>query len=142
VFVLDADQDRDDLVRQCLKIGYEELAGELDGGMTPWRAAGLPEQQLELSPNAPAPTATVLDVRQASEYVDGHAPATTHVELGSLVERAASVAPANPVVMCGHGERAMTGASLLERSGSRPAVFLGGPRDLARERGEELVRDR
>jgi hydroxyacylglutathione hydrolase len=140
VFVADADQDRGDLVRQCLKIGYEELAGELAGGMTSGRAAGLPEQQIELSPNPPAPMATVVDVRQASEYAAGHAPATMHVELGSLVERAASVAPANPVVVCGHGERAMTGASLLERSGSRPAVFLGGARDLARARGEQLVR--
>jgi hydroxyacylglutathione hydrolase len=140
VFVADADQDRGDLVRQCLKIGYEELAGELAGGMPTWRAAGQPEQQVELSPNPPAPMATVLDVRQASEYAAGHAPATTHVELGSLAGQAASVASAEPVLMCGHGERAMTAASLLERSGSRPAVFLGGARDLARARGQQLVR--
>lgn len=139
-FVADADQDRGDLVRQCLKIGYEDLAGELAGGMAAWRAAGLPEQQIDLSPNPPAPMATVLDVRQANEYAAGHAPATTHVELGSLARQAASLASAEPVLMCGHGERAMTAASLLERSGSRPAVFLGGARDLARARGEQLVR--
>jgi rhodanese-related sulfurtransferase len=141
-FVLDAEQDRNELVRQCLKIGYEHLAGELAGGMASWRAAGLPERRMELSAMAPARMAAVLDVRQASEYAAAHAVGTTHVELGSLLDQAAEVGHANPVVMCGHGERAMTGASLLERHGSRPAVFLGGPRDLARERGEPLVRSR
>ena len=117
----DADQDRVDLVRQCLKIGYERLTGELAGGMAGWRAAGLDEMRIELSANAPAARATVIDVRQASEYAAGHAAATTHIELGSLAEQ--QVESAYPVLMCGHGERAMTAASLLERTGSRPAVF-------------------
>ena len=140
VFVIDADQDRADLVRQCLKIGHERLAGELASGMETWRAAGLPEQRLELSDNAPDRTASVVDVRQWSEYAAGHAPDTSHIELGSLSRPAVTLGSDQPVLMCGHGERAMTAASLLERSGSRPAVFLGGPRDLVRERGEQLVR--
>ena len=140
VFVVHPDQDREDLVRQCLKIGYEHLRGELAGGMESWRAAGLPAERTELGPNAPAEHAPILDVRQTSEYEAGHLPGANHVELGSLAELAGSLAAASPVVMCGHGERAMTGASLLERNGSRPAVFLGGPAEMARERGEQLVR--
>lgn len=140
VFVAGADQDRVDLVRQCLKIGYEKLTGELAGGMALWRAAGLAELRIELSADAPPSTAQVVDVRQAGEYATGHAAATTHVELGSLAGHAVNLA--EPVLMCGHGERAMTGASLLERNGSRPAVFQGGPRDLARARGEQLISDR
>ena len=42
--------------------------------------------------------------------------------------------------MCGHGERAMTAASLLERSGREAAVFEGSPRDWARSSGEQLER--
>lgn len=139
VFVADADQDRDDLVRQCLKIGYEQLGGELADGIESWRAAGRAEQRIELAAAAPPPQVPILDVRQASEYMAGHLPAATHVELGSLAERAGSLAGADPLVLCGHGERAMTGASLLERNGARPAVFLGGPSQLARARGEQLV---
>jgi hydroxyacylglutathione hydrolase len=48
LFVLEAAQDRRELVRQCRGIGYEQLVGELAGGMTAWRAAGLPEGRLEL----------------------------------------------------------------------------------------------
>jgi len=44
-----------------------------------------------------------------------------------------SLAPDGPiVVMCGHGERAMTAASLLERAGhSAVTVLVGGPDDWA-----------
>ena len=42
LFILDDDQDRTDLVRQCLDVGLERLVGELDGGIAAWTAAGLP----------------------------------------------------------------------------------------------------
>jgi hydroxyacylglutathione hydrolase len=43
------------------------------------------------------------------------------------------------VVMCGHGERAMTAASLLARAGtSRLAVLMGGPADWAKAAGRPL----
>jgi len=142
VFVAEADQDRVDLVRQCLKIGYEKLSGEATGGMKAWRTAGQPEVRTELSAKPPPPTAQVVDVRQASEFAAGRAAGTTHLELGSLPKHALDLASAERVLMCGHGERAMTAASLLERVGSRAAVFQGGPRDLARERGEQLITDR
>jgi len=142
VFVLDADQDRDDLVWQCLKIGYENLSGELSGGMAAWRAAGLPERDTELSPHAPEAGATIVDVRQASEFSAGHLTGSRHLELGRLPDQAGDIGAPDPVLMCGHGERAMTGASLLERGGGRPAVVLGGPGDVARQRGEQLVRPR
>ena len=40
IFILGDEQDRDELVRQCLDVGYEMLAGEIDGGIDAWRAAG------------------------------------------------------------------------------------------------------
>jgi rhodanese-related sulfurtransferase len=44
------------------------------------------------------------------------------------------------VVMCGHGERAMTGASVLERAGHRDlAVVHGGPDDWAVATGRRLA---
>jgi len=42
-------------------------------------------------------------------------------------------------VMCGHGERAMTAATLLERAGHRDlAVLVGGAHDWATITGEHL----
>ena len=47
--------------------------------------------------------------------------------------------PDGAVVMCGHGERAMTAASLLRREGRRGlAVLSGGPADWAAAAGRPL----
>src|SRR5512133_3514324 len=131
VFVLDEDQDRGELARQCRTIGYDHLVGELAGGMAAWRAAGLPQAQLPLveAEQLGDQPALVLDVRQASEVADGHLPGAVTVELGALAgDRLSAQLPEGPVtVMCSHGERAMTAASLLERAGRQDLrVALGG----------------
>jgi rhodanese-related sulfurtransferase len=80
----------------------------------------------------------VLDVRQVAEYASGHVPGAVHVELGDLPGQAQD-APKGVVVMCGHGERAMTAASLLERAGHRGlAVLAGGAEDWAAVTGRPL----
>jgi glyoxylase-like metal-dependent hydrolase (beta-lactamase superfamily II)/rhodanese-related sulfurtransferase len=145
VFVLDEDQDRGELARQCRTIGYDHTVGELAGGMAGWRAAGLPEARLPLVEaeqldNQPG---RVLDVRQASEVADGHLPGALTVELGALAgDRLAVEVPEGPVaVMCGHGERAMTAASLLERAGHQDLrVAIGGPKEWQRATGQALAR--
>ncbi|HEY7607055.1 MAG TPA: rhodanese-like domain-containing protein [Actinomycetes bacterium] len=145
VFVLDEDQDRGELVRQCRTIGYDHLVGELAGGMAAWRAAGLPQSQLSLveAEQVDNQPARVLDVRQANEVADGHLPGALTVELGALADdRLAAGLPEGPVtVMCGHGERAMTAASLLERAGHKDLrVAHGGPKEWQRATGQTLAR--
>jgi glyoxylase-like metal-dependent hydrolase (beta-lactamase superfamily II)/rhodanese-related sulfurtransferase len=139
VFVLDDRQDRVELVRQSLKVGYDNLAGELAGGMAAWRAAGRPEARTELVRDPAALREPLLDVRQAAEYTAGHVPAATLVELGSLATRAGELATEAVTVMCGHAERATTAASLLERAGGRPSVFVGGAEDWSRALGRPLA---
>jgi rhodanese-related sulfurtransferase len=137
VFVLNEGQNRSDLVRQALGIGYEMLAGEVAGGVEAWREAGRPVAATALTRTASV--GPVLDVRQASEYDAGHVRGAAAIELGTLSRHVADV-PERVTVMCGHGERAMTAASLLERSGRDAAVFEGSPRDWARSSGEPLER--
>jgi glyoxylase-like metal-dependent hydrolase (beta-lactamase superfamily II)/rhodanese-related sulfurtransferase len=135
VFVLDDRQDRTEVVRQALKVGYENLTGELAGGMAAWRAAGRPEARTELVRDPTALRGPILDVRQTAEYTAGHVPTAALVELGSLRERAGELVTEAATVMCGHGERAATAASLLERAGGSPSVFVGGTRDWSRAVG-------
>jgi rhodanese-related sulfurtransferase len=132
VFVLGADQDRSELVRQCHQIGYDRIVGELTGGMTAWSAAGMPAQATPLGDVTQLPHGRqVLDVRQAREHAEGHVPGVTHVELGRLPDIAGQLDGID-AVMCGHGERAATAASILERAG-RPGVtvVVGGLGDWA-----------
>jgi hydroxyacylglutathione hydrolase len=138
VFVLEPGQDRADLVRQARGIGYEQLAGELAGGVPAWEAAALPVRRIRLTPAAEV-TGSVLDVRQAAEYQAGHLPGVSHIELGSLTGRAAELDGEPLTLMCGHGERAMTAASLLARRGHPSlAVAVGGPPDWAAAHGRPL----
>jgi glyoxylase-like metal-dependent hydrolase (beta-lactamase superfamily II)/rhodanese-related sulfurtransferase len=131
VFVLDPQQDAADLVRQARTIGYDDLAGVIDGGIEGWRAADLPVAVTELV-DAAHLDRPVIDVRQSSEHATGHIPGASLVELGD-VSRAAATRPSGVVaVMCAHGERAATAASLLERVGwGNVAVVIGGPREWA-----------
>jgi hydroxyacylglutathione hydrolase len=136
VFVVDDDQDLRELVRQCLSVGYEHLVGRLEGGMTAWIDAGLPTASIALV-DADAIEGGLLDVRQASEFGAGHVPGARNVELGSI--RGANLSRAPLTVMCGHGERAMTAASLLRpNSTCELRVLLGGPDDWATLTGRKL----
>jgi hydroxyacylglutathione hydrolase len=137
-FVLGDGQDAAEVAWQALKIGYENLAGQLAGGMAAWQAGGGPAERTELVSADQIDGRAVLDVRQDAEFAAGHVPGAVHVELGDLPGRAAG-APAGAVVMCGHGERAMTAASLLQRAGHHGlAVLDGGARDWAAATGRHL----
>jgi hydroxyacylglutathione hydrolase len=145
IAVLDPGQDRGELVEAALLVGYDNLAGELDGGMDAWRAAGLPIARIPLldpaadhMPNG----CRVLDVRQHGEWAAGHLPGAVHAELGTLANPAAAAGlGGGPLaVMCGHGERAMTGASLLATAGvPGVSVLRGGPAGWAKAAGLSLA---
>lgn len=138
-FVTGEDQDLSEIVWQAYKIGYERLAGRLAGGMQAWIDAQGPVAATELVTADKAGHRPYLDVRQDSEFVAGHVPGAAHIELGHLADLAAE-APSGALVACGHGERAMTAASLLERAGRTDlAVLKGGPDDYAAAHGRRLV---
>jgi len=138
VFVVGADQDRAELVRQCHQIGHDNLVGELAGGMTAWIGSGRPAARARLV-NATDVNGRVLDVRQSSEYDTGHLPGAAHIELGQLLSAGGDLAGVD-TVMCGHGERAVTAASLLEQAGHPPVtVVVGGPDDWAAHTGRPLA---
>ena len=125
-------------VRQLIRIGYDELPGYLDGGMDAWQRAGLPVEQAarltmrelreRLERGEPL---VVLDVRQAHEWRTGHLPRAILLEAGD-VPRAGLDLPRDRTlaVHCGHGERAATALSVLERRGyGRLALVTGGVDD-------------
>ena len=129
--------DGTEIIRQCLDIGHDAVVGALDGGVTAWRGSGRTITGIRLvAPDEMV--GTVIDVRLSNEYVAGHVPEAINIELGSL---AAAVLPDGPItVMCGHGERAMTGASLIAGRGHRDVNVLdGGPDEWSARHGLALT---
>ena len=145
VVVRNQDQDPEEVAWQARKVGYDQLARELAGGMNAWREAGAATRSIPLVtaqqlPDIGAGNLEILDVRQDSEFRTGHVPGARHVELGALRERAAQLPPGPTVVMCGHGERAMGAASLLAREGrAQLAVLTGGPQDWSNATARPLA---
>ncbi|MEV4060373.1 MBL fold metallo-hydrolase [Nonomuraea dietziae] len=135
VVVRNPEQDPEEIVWQSLKIGHENLLGEIvDGWHNSWST-------IDVIGPAHVGHTPILDVRQTTEYHDGHVPGARHVELGHLPDADLSDEPL--VVMCGHGERAATAASLLRRTGHRHvAILSGGPDDWSRITRLPLERDR
>jgi hydroxyacylglutathione hydrolase len=137
VLVAGDSQDRDEIVRQSLDIGHESIVGELDGGIDAWRSAGRQITRIPLVEPEEI-VGTIIDVRQRAEFEAGHVPGAINVELGSLAH---TPLPDGPVtVMCGHGERAMSGASILTACSHRDVSVLdGGPDTWAAASGRPLV---
>lgn len=134
VIVADDTVDRQDLIWAARTIGYELVVGELAGGIDAWLTSGRPVASTPLVGAGDTDGRRIVDVRQDTEFASGHVAGAVHVELGALGDGTAArdAVPADPVLLhCGHGERAMTAASLLERAGHGDvAVLAGGPDDL------------
>jgi len=131
IFLLDDGQDAMDVARQARIIGYDNLCGLLAGGIDAWRAAGLPMTSTETL-DAACIDRPVLDVRLQREFDAGHVPGAMHIELGELTATvdALTIQSEGLAAMCGHGERAATAVSVLERAGRQDiAVVIGGPDD-------------
>jgi glyoxylase-like metal-dependent hydrolase (beta-lactamase superfamily II) len=143
IIVRGPEQDPADIAWAAALVGFDTLAGELLGGISAWNHNSATSLSLvaaaDLVSGAEA-TATVLDIRQSREFAAGHIPGAFNIELNTLASRLQDVpADGHVVVMCGHGERAMTAASILERAGGTGlSVLDGGPADWAEAAGRPL----
>jgi len=138
VVVRNPDQDPADVLWPALNVGFANIAGELAGGIPAWRTAGGPLVTTHLV-RPDRVDGQVLDIRQHSEYTAGHLPDAVHIELGALPAHIESLPNEAMTVMCGHGERAMTAATLLRRAGHhRVSVLDGGADDWAHATGRPL----
>jgi hydroxyacylglutathione hydrolase len=130
--------------RQLLGIGYEAIAGYLEGGVQAWVATGLPVRSY--------PTATVddlceayrsggvepgriVDVRQQVEWDDGHIAGSVHLFVGDLPSRVDKLPRSGELWMaCRSGHRAALATSLADAAGLpvRLVVRDGVPAFLGR----------
>lgn len=139
VVVRNADQDPAEILWQARKVGHDNIVGELAGGFAAWTAIGEPTGSIPVVGVNALEGARVLDIRQHNEYGAAHVPGANHIELGALVDHVRELPDEPLVVMCGHGERAMSAASLLARAGRRDVTVLeGGPEDWAEKTGNAL----
>jgi hydroxyacylglutathione hydrolase len=149
ILITDGPGEREEAVRQLIRIGYDDLRGYLEGDIAAWRAADLPVSQVPVLPadelahrleRTDAPS--VLDVRFEAEWRAGHLPRAIHVEAGRLPTEALPLSPDNRVVVhCGHADRSTVGISVLERRGYRNLMLLDGGFSGWQAAGYPVVQD-
>ncbi|HUQ42537.1 MAG TPA: MBL fold metallo-hydrolase [Candidatus Limnocylindrales bacterium] len=116
------------LRRQLATIGFDDVRGI---------AEPLPDtdEAVARSRTVDAPTAkeladagsVLIDVREISEFDEGHAPGAKHIPYQQLDARMAELPDDRElVVYCASGVRSSLAASLLERSGRKVANVRGG----------------
>lgn len=114
-------------ITRLARVGFEKIGGYLQGGFTAWQAAGKPIDMLidveadELLMDLPHDdNLLVVDVRNQTEFADGHVPGALHLPLADMTDmaRVANVPEdANLYLHCGGGYRSVIAASLLKRQG-------------------------
>ena len=131
-----AGEAAEEALRQLLRIGFENVAGHLPGGVDAWAAAGRPVRTFRTTDAAELAArldrTRVLDVRP--ERPEGGAPGTVGIPLAELPRRLGELPRDREIwTVCGSGRRATIAASLLDMAGIRvTAVTRGGVADLMR----------
>jgi hydroxyacylglutathione hydrolase len=116
------------------RVGLENVAGYLDGGVAAWDRAGLPVKRLEQIDVAELearreddPGLGVLDVRRPGEYAAGHVPGAANVPLDRLPKELDRIPRGRVAIICAGGYRSSVAASLLlRRGGFEPVNVVGG----------------
>lgn len=142
LLLLAAPEREEEAVMRLARVGYENVAGILDGGIDAWRSAGLPVSRV---PQEPAESASrgerrVLDVRRSAEWSAFHLEDATHVPLSQLPKRLAELDRSEEwVVLCASGFRSSIATSVLERAGFTRIVNGVGGMDAYRAAGRPLA---
>ena len=86
-----------------------------------------PEIHIERLDGAADADAQVVDVREVSEYVDGHVPGARLVPMGHLTSRLGELDRSRPVyIVCASGNRSAAMADLLVAHGYEAYSVAGG----------------
>jgi hydroxyacylglutathione hydrolase len=129
VFVGRDDEDGRQAGRLAVAVGIRRLAGFLHGGMTSWRQEKREVARIDRLPLADLPARAsevqILDVREQSEWDEGHIPGSHFTPWHDIDGLPHGVDAERPIaVVCGSGQRAAVAASLVRRAGAGHVIHV------------------
>jgi hydroxyacylglutathione hydrolase len=131
VFVGRDDEDGRQAGRLAVAVGIRRMAGFLGGGMTSWRQEKREVARIERLPLVDLPARAdevqILDVREQSEWDEGHIPGSLFAPWHDIDGLPDGLDPERPIaVVCGSGQRAAVAASLIQRHGGTAIHVIEG----------------
>jgi hydroxyacylglutathione hydrolase len=137
VIVADEGKEHDSILRAA-RIGFENIKGFLNGGISAWIKEGNPIEKIESIPPqefankintaiARNEKLNILDVRKTSEYETAHVKGATLLELASLSKKLNTLDKQKTYfVHCAGGYRSMIATSILKANGFENAINIFG----------------
>jgi len=126
LLVTDAGKEEESVIRLS-RVGFDKMAGYLDGGFETWQNAGektdliIDVEADELMMDIPHdPNLMIVDVRRETEFADGHLEHALNLplhEMTDVAQLAQFEDNQNLYVHCAGGYRSVIAASLLKREG-------------------------
>lgn len=114
--------------REVVRIGVDDIAGAAIGDPREWTAHAVRSYRVatfeDLAEALDVADIAVLDVRQASEFGEGHVRTAVNVPLHELIERIDEVPRTEVWVHCASGYRSSIAASLLDAQGGRVVTLI------------------
>jgi hydroxyacylglutathione hydrolase len=123
------DEDGVEAAELAASVGIRKIGGYLAGGMTSWRQEKRPVQSTERIDvdelHERGQEVQILDVRERSEWDEGHIPGSVHVPYHDLHDVPDELDAARPIgVICSSGQRSAVAASLLRRYGAEHVLHV------------------
>jgi glyoxylase-like metal-dependent hydrolase (beta-lactamase superfamily II)/rhodanese-related sulfurtransferase len=135
ILVLESQGDLPGALEAMSMVGQEGIVGYLLGGMQAWAGSGrLLETIAQMSTaelrgriEAGDRSFQVIDVREDSEWHEGHIPGALHIPFHDLLDHL-DIVPSNKHVatICAGGTRSSIAASILKAHGFDPVNVVGG----------------
>jgi len=135
VLVTETAEDFQAALSSLIAIGQDNVAGYLMSGMHAWDTSGRPLETVrqisaaELYERITSGDRSfqVVDVREESEWKEGHVPEAIHIPFHQLTSRLDQLPSNKPIAaICGGGTRSSIATSILKAEGFEPVNVSGG----------------
>lgn len=148
LLVLEEKEQLETAVRYLVRLGYDNIAGFLNGGILAWYMKALPVDRLnfmsvydlknKLEKNEEI---TLLDVRKKKEWDKGHIKGARHIYVGDLEENLDKVPKESQVIVyCDSSRRSSIAASILKKHGYNNVSNLLGSMSAWKNAGYDIVK--
>ena len=146
--VLEEKEQLETAVRYLIRLGYDNIAGILNGGIAAWYIKALPIDNFNLisvhdlkSKLDKGEKIVILDVRDKRKWDKGHINGAKHIYVGHLKDKLDEVPKDWPIIVyCGTARSANLAASILKKNGYGKVYNVLGGMTAWKNAGYDVVK--
>ena len=148
LLVLEEKEQLETAVRYLIRLGYDNIAGLLNGGISAWYNKALPIDNFNLisvhdlkNKLDKGEKIVILDVRNQRKWDNGHINGAKHIYVGHLKEKLGEIPRGWPIIVyCGTSRSASLAASILKNNGFGDVYNVLGGMTAWKNAGYDVVK--